>query len=62
MSLLFGNLVQQFVNFSTILANTDAGVAGASEQIPAAAAEFRRAAAKSASELVYIGVLNAYIQ
>lgn len=61
MSLLFGNLVQQFVNFSTILANADAGVSGASEQIPAAAANFRSAAAKSASELVYIGVLHAYM-
>ena len=62
MSLLFGNLVQQFVNFSTILANAEAGVPGASEQIPTAGADFRRAAAKSASELVYIGVLHAYIK
>ena len=53
--------MQQFVNFSTILANADAGVSGASEQIPAAAANFRSAAAKSASELVYIGVLHAYM-
>ena len=59
MSLLFGNLVQQFVNFATILANANAGVPGASEQIPTAAAEFRSAAATIASELVYIGVLHA---
>ena len=58
MSLLFGNLTQQFVNFSTILANAEAGLPGYSEQIPAAAAEFRRSAAKSASELVYIGALH----
>ena len=59
MSLLFGNLVQQFVNFSTVLANTKAGVPGASEQLPTAAAEFRSAAAQIASELAYIGVLHA---
>ena len=58
MSLLFGNLTQQFVNFSTILANAESGLPGYSEQIPAAAAEFRRSAAKSASELVYIGALH----
>lgn len=57
MSLLFGDLVQQFVNFSTILSEADAGDASAADQIPAAAAEFRSAAAKSASELVYIGML-----
>ena len=62
MSLLFGNLVQQFVNFSIIVANAEAGLPGASEQIPTAAAAFRSAAAKLASELVYIGVLHAYIQ
>jgi ATP-binding cassette subfamily B (MDR/TAP) protein 1 len=61
MSLLFGNLVQQFVNFSIILAEVNAGDATASDQIPAAAAAFRSAAAKSASELVYIGVLHSYI-
>ena len=61
MSLLFGNLVQQFVNFSVILANANAGVPGASEQIPTAAAEFRSAAGSLALELVYIGVLQAYI-
>ena len=61
MSLLFGNLVQQFVNFSTILAEANAGVPGASERIPTAAVEFRSAAATLASELVYIGELHAYI-
>ena len=58
MSLLFGNLTQQFVNFSIILANANAGIPGYSEQIPAAAAEFRHSAGKSASELVYIGALH----
>ena len=55
MSLLFGNLTQQFVNFSTTLESAQRGVSGASDQIPAAAAEFRRSAGQSASQLVYIG-------
>jgi ATP-binding cassette subfamily B (MDR/TAP) protein 1 len=55
MSLLFGNLTEQFVNFASILAMANAGTPGYSEKIPAAAAEFRRSAGKSASELVYIG-------
>ena len=54
--------MQQFVNFSNVLANADAGVAGASNQIPTAAAEFRSEAAKLASALAYIGVLHACIQ
>ena len=61
MSLLFGNLVQQFVDFSTILANANAGDLGASAQIPIAGAKFRNAAAKSATELVYIGALWAHL-
>jgi ATP-binding cassette subfamily B (MDR/TAP) protein 1 len=60
MTLLFGDLVQQFVNFTLILSNANAGVPGASEQIPAAAADFRSSAAKLATELVYIGVLHTY--
>ena len=51
--------MQQFVNFTTVLSNANAGVPGASEQIPTAAAEFRSAAAKTASELAYMGVLHA---
>ena len=62
MALLFGRLVQQFVNFSTILANADAGIAGASNQIPTAAAEFCSEAAKLASGLTYIGVSHTCIQ
>jgi ATP-binding cassette, subfamily B (MDR/TAP), member 1 len=58
MSLLFGNLTQQFVNFSTILANADAGKPGYSEQISGAAAGFRHSAAQSATELLYIGALH----
>ena len=61
MTLLFGSLVEQFVKFAAILANADAGVAGASDQIPAAAADFRSTAANLAAGLVYIGVLHAFI-
>ena len=59
MTLFFGNIVQRFVDFATVLSNANAGVPGASEQIPTTAAEFRSAAAKTASELAYIGVLHA---
>ena len=62
MSLLFGKLVQQFISFSIILANANAGVPGASEQIPAAAADFRSSASKLALELVDFGVLHVYIR
>ena len=53
--------MEQFVKFAAILANADAGVAGASDQIPAAAADFRSTAANLAAGLVYIGVLHAFI-
>ncbi|KAF8895324.1 P-loop containing nucleoside triphosphate hydrolase protein [Infundibulicybe gibba] len=59
MSLLFGNLTQQFVEFSTILndaAGTGPNATAAQDEIPAAAANFRKVAAKDASYLVYIGV------
>lgn len=50
MSLIFGNLTQQFINFAmTIEANSSP------EKIEEAASNFRRAAAKDASDLVYIG-------
>ena len=61
MTLLFGNLVQQFVKFSATLANANAGVAGASDLFTAASAEFRNSAANLAAGVVYIGVLHAYI-
>jgi ATP-binding cassette subfamily B (MDR/TAP) protein 1 len=53
MSLLFGNLTQQFVNFGTALQNASMGKP---EDIPAAAASFRHVAAKDASYLVFIGI------
>jgi ATP-binding cassette, subfamily B (MDR/TAP), member 1 len=55
MSLLFGNLVQDFVTFGTTLEESKAGNAAAAAQLPAAAAEFRHIASKDAASLVYIG-------
>ncbi|TFK40835.1 P-loop containing nucleoside triphosphate hydrolase protein [Crucibulum laeve] len=56
MSLLFGNLTQDFVNFGTTLNQANNGNATAAARIPEAAAAFRHSAALSASYLVYIGV------
>lgn len=55
MSLLFGNLTQDFVNFTQIIYKADNNVPGAEDQIPAAAAAFRHAAGRSAIYLVCIG-------
>jgi len=58
MSLLFGNLTESFVEFGTILNEARLGIPGASEQIPSAAAHFRRVAAKDSGYLVLIGELH----
>lgn len=55
MTLLFGNLTQDFVNFGETLALANAGNVTAQAAVPAAAANFRRTAANDASYLVYIG-------
>ena len=55
MTLLFGNLTQQFVSFAIILNKARSGDPDATAAIPAAAANFRRIAAKDATGLVYIG-------
>jgi ATP-binding cassette, subfamily B (MDR/TAP), member 1 len=55
MSLLFGNLTQDFVEFGVVLNEAQLGIPGAAEQIPAAAAHFRHVAALDASFLVLIG-------
>jgi ATP-binding cassette subfamily B (MDR/TAP) protein 1 len=60
MTLLFGNLTQDFVNFGTVLNKAKNGVPGAEEQIPAAAAAFRHSAALNASYLAYIGKVVPY--
>ncbi|KAG6857152.1 hypothetical protein H0H87_008722 [Tephrocybe sp. NHM501043] len=57
MSLLFGNLTQEFVNFGTIIHYADGGRnLTAVNEVPIAAAHFRHTAALDASYLVYIGV------
>jgi len=55
MSLLFGNFTQEFVNFTTIIYQAQAGDASAADRIPAAAAEFRHEAGKLAIWFVIIG-------
>lgn len=56
MTLLFGDLTQDFVSFGIVLNNIAQGVPGAREQLPAAAAGFRHSAALNASYLTYIGM------
>ncbi|KAK2465352.1 hypothetical protein APHAL10511_002706 [Amanita phalloides] len=56
MTLIFGNLTQAFVNFSLVINEAKNGAPGAAEQVPVAAAAFRRAASQGASYLVYIGI------
>lgn len=55
MTLLFGNLTQQFVQFGQTLLRAQEGDAAAQEQLPVAAAAFRHAAAKDAGYLAVIG-------
>jgi ATP-binding cassette subfamily B (MDR/TAP) protein 1 len=55
MSLLFGRLTQNFVDFSIVVAKSDAGDASATAQIDSVAAGFRHAASQNASYLVYLG-------
>jgi hypothetical protein len=57
MSLLFGNLTQDFVTFGMTLSEAKIGNATAAAQLPAAAAEFRHTTYKDAASLVYIGKL-----
>jgi ATP-binding cassette, subfamily B (MDR/TAP), member 1 len=58
MTLLFGALTQDFVNFSVVLEQANAGNTDAQAQLPTAAAGFRHAAAKDATWLVCIGEPN----
>jgi len=55
MSLLFGRLTQDFVNFQTTLFYAQAGDPTAAAKIPQAAANFRHGAAQNATYLVIIG-------
>ena len=56
MSLIFGRLAQDFVNFQIIRAQVEKGLPEGLAALPDAAAHFRRAAALDASYLVYIGI------
>ncbi|KAI0789769.1 P-loop containing nucleoside triphosphate hydrolase protein [Abortiporus biennis] len=56
MSLLFGNLTNDFISFEIILNEAQIGVPGAADQVPIAAAHFRHTASLDASYLVYIGI------
>jgi ATP-binding cassette, subfamily B (MDR/TAP), member 1 len=61
MSLLFGRLTQNFVEFGQTInaANTPGDQQAMSQaMVPAAAAAFRHAAALNASYLVYIGEIT----
>lgn len=56
MSLIFGNLTQQFVVFGQTVTLANSGDAAAKASLPGVAAAFRTTAAQDASYLVYIGV------
>ncbi|KAI4527252.1 ste6-like protein [Schizophyllum commune Loenen D] len=56
MSLLFGNLTQDFVTFQMMVISAQNGDAEAAAQIPQAAANFRHSSSLNASYLVYIGI------
>jgi ATP-binding cassette, subfamily B (MDR/TAP), member 1 len=56
MSLLFGNLTQDFVNFSIALQNINPNDPQSSAEVEETAKGFRHVAAKDASYLAYIGV------
>ncbi|KAJ2914638.1 hypothetical protein MD484_g5775, partial [Candolleomyces efflorescens] len=56
LSILFGNLTKDFVEFATVLTLAKQGDQEAAARIPEVADSFRRVAAKDASYLVYIGL------
>jgi ATP-binding cassette, subfamily B (MDR/TAP), member 1 len=55
MSLLFGNLVQDFVNFTVAVQHIDPNDPQSSANVSTAAKAFRHVAAQDASYLTYIG-------
>lgn len=57
MSLIFGKLTQDFINFQLVRAQADQGNQDGINSLPGAAAHFRTATALDASYLVYIGIL-----
>lgn len=61
MSLIFGRITQDFVDFQFTRANADNGDPSSIAALPAAAENFRKAAGTNASYLVYIGISFALI-
>jgi hypothetical protein len=55
MTLVFGNLVQSFIDFEIVALKANYGSALARGQILIAAAHFRQVAAKNTLYLVYMG-------
>lgn len=55
MTLLFGRLTDDFLNFARVLSDARGGIPGAAEKLPDAAQHFRQSAAKNATYLVYVG-------
>lgn len=56
MSLLFGNLTQDFINFTNAIQAINPSDPQSSAKVNEAASHFRHVAANDASYLVYIGV------
>jgi len=55
MTLIFGQLTQDYVRFAVAVSQANQGNAQATAELPAAAAGFRHVAAQDASHLVFIG-------
>jgi len=55
MSLLFGNLTQDFINFTNAIRNISPSDPESSTKVNEAASHFRHVAANDASYLTYIG-------
>jgi ATP-binding cassette subfamily B (MDR/TAP) protein 1 len=56
MTILFGNLVNEFVKFGTVTIRIDSGDPTAAAELPEVARAFRHQAAQLATYLVVIGV------
>lgn len=60
-AILFGNLTQDFVTFTTVLLKYQEGDEEAKQQLPLAAANFRHAAGVDATYLVYLGMWACFL-
>lgn len=57
MSLIFGKLTQDFVNFEIIRAKAEQGLEDGIAALPEATANFRKSASLDATYLTYIGIV-----